>query len=294
MRVTQSMMSSSMLRNLQHSYERLAKLQEQAYTEKRITRPSDDPVVAMKGIGYRTNLAEVEQYKRNYREAHNWIENADTALDKVANALHKIRELVTQGSNDPVGDDPRGYMADEIEQIKKHLENLANTKVGDQYIFNGTNSLEKPVDLDADKYPDPEKMVKIELAKGVFIEVSVDTHSIFNGNDGLFKDIDDLIDKLRTPGTSGDEIDGYITKIEQQTDKVLSITATLGALTNRIELMETRIDEEESIAKRMMVDNEHIDIEKVLIDLISQEGVHRAALGVGGRIIQPTLLDFLR
>lgn len=294
MRVTQSMMSANMMRNLNQSYERLARLQEQAYTEKRILRPSDDPVVAMKGIGYRTNLAEVEQYKRNYREAHNWIENADTALDKVTNALHKIRELVTQGANDPVGDDPRGYIADEIEQIKKHLENLANTKVGDQYIFNGTNSLKKPVDLDKGDYPDQEKMVKFELAKGVFIEVSVDTYPIFNEDDGIFKDIDGLINELQISGASGEKIGEFITKIEQQTDKVLSITATLGALTNRIELMETRIDEEESIAKRMMVDNEHVDMEKILIDLISQESVHRAALGVGGRIIQPTLLDFLR
>ena len=77
MRVTQSMLSNNMLTNLSSSYDRLGKLQDQMNTQKKITRPSDDPVVAMKGMTYRTNLMEVEQYKRNFNEAYNWVENTD-------------------------------------------------------------------------------------------------------------------------------------------------------------------------------------------------------------------------
>ena len=54
MRVTQSMLSNNMIRNLSTSYSKMGKLQEQLTTKKKINRPSDDPVVAMKGIGYRT------------------------------------------------------------------------------------------------------------------------------------------------------------------------------------------------------------------------------------------------
>jgi flagellar hook-associated protein 3 FlgL len=39
---------------------------------------------------------------------------------------------------------------------------------------------------------------------------------------------------------------------------------------------------------------EDADITKVIIDLKAQENVHRAALSAGARIIQPSLVDFLR
>ncbi|NRL58363.1 flagellar hook-associated protein FlgL, partial [Salmonella enterica subsp. enterica serovar Typhi] len=50
MRVTQSMLSNNMLRNLSNSYDKLGKLQDQFYTQKKFTRPSDDPVAAMMGM----------------------------------------------------------------------------------------------------------------------------------------------------------------------------------------------------------------------------------------------------
>ena len=65
MRVTQSMLSSNMLRNLNASYSKMSKLQNQIDSGRKITRPSDDPVVAVKGMSYRTSIDRVEQYKRN-------------------------------------------------------------------------------------------------------------------------------------------------------------------------------------------------------------------------------------
>ena len=50
MRVTQSMLSNNMLSNLSNSYERLGKLQEQITSQKKFSKPSDDPVAAMMGM----------------------------------------------------------------------------------------------------------------------------------------------------------------------------------------------------------------------------------------------------
>ena len=107
MRVTQSMLSNNMLRNLSGSYNKMAKLQEQINSGKKITRPSQDPVVAIKGIGYRTDLNKVEQYQRNLGEVNNWLDSSDDALDKVGIALHRVQELVTQASTDTLTPDDR-------------------------------------------------------------------------------------------------------------------------------------------------------------------------------------------
>ncbi len=301
MRVTQGMLTGNMLRNLSASYARLGKYQDQLATGKKINRPSDDPVIAMKGMIYRTNLTEVEQFKRNFSEAYNWIENSDAALDKATQALQRIRELVVQASNDTYEVSQRAAISEEIKQLTEHLASIANTKVGDKYIFNGADTLKQPVDL-SQALPVVSKNtdeIKIELSKGIYIPVNVNPTKVFNydntakGN-GLFSDLEFLNNDLNDATKSGKDINQFLCYIDKHINSFLSARAELGARLNRIELMEERIDQQEVIANRILSDNEDADIERVITDLKTQESVHRAALGVGARIIQPTLLDFLR
>ncbi|RLQ05860.1 flagellar hook-associated protein FlgL [Geobacillus sp. FSL K6-0789] len=301
MRVTQGMLTGNMLRNLSASYARLGKYQDQLATGKKINRPSDDPVIAMKGMVYRTNLTEVEQFKRNFSEAYNWIENSDAALDKATQALQRIRELVVQASNDTYEVSQRAAISEEIKQLTEHLASIANTKVGDKYIFNGTDTLKQPVDLSRTPPVVSQNTdeIKIELSKGIYIPVNVNPTKVFNydntakGN-GLFSDLEFLNNDLNDATKSGKDISQYLSYIDQHINNLLSARAELGARLNRVELMEERVDQQEVIAHRILSDNEDADIERVITDLKTQESVHRAALGVGARIIQPTLLDFLR
>ncbi|MFK2826311.1 flagellar hook-associated protein FlgL [Bacillus sp. B190/17] len=293
MRVTQSMLSNNMLTNLSSSYDRLGKLQDQMTTQKKITRPSDDPVVAMKGMTYRTNLMEVEQYKRNFGEAYNWIENTDSALDKATSALQRIRELTVQASNDTYEGTQREAVMQEVSQLKEHLVQIANTKFGDKYLFNGTDTLNPPVKdngvtLEVSNNSNP---VNLELSKGVYIQVNANPQKAFTK--GLFEDLDGLIASLKDGG-SGTKIGDFLGKIDGHKDAITYERANIGARLNRIELMEDRVMEQEVIASRVMSENEDVDMERLITDLKTQESVHRAALSVGARIIQPTLMDFLR
>src|SRR5690625_7129923 len=74
MRITQSMISNNMLRNVSQSYGTLDKYMNQLSTGKKINRPSDDPVIAMRGISYRSELSKVQQYERNIGEVHSWMD----------------------------------------------------------------------------------------------------------------------------------------------------------------------------------------------------------------------------
>ncbi|EZP75125.1 flagellar hook-associated protein FlgL [Parageobacillus genomosp. 1] len=301
MRVTQSMLANNMLKHLSTSYANLGKYQEQLSTGKKINRPSDDPVVAMKGIAYRTNLTEVEQFKRNFSEAYNWVENSDAALDKATQALQRIRELVVQASNDTYEETQRQAISQEIKQLTEQLVTIANTKVGDKYIFNGTNTLQQPVQMVNGSITTSSNAeeVKIELAKGIYIGVNVDPTKVFHYDasqkgKGLFSDLQFLANDLDDPTKTGKDINEYLGYIDKHITNLLGVRAELGARMNRIELMEDRIDSQQVIAEKMLADNEDVDMEKVITDLKTQESVHRAALAVGARIIQPTLVDFLR
>src|SRR3954447_26493095 len=140
MRVTQSMLSNNMLRNLSTSYNQMGKLQEQITTSKKVNRPSDDPVVAMKGMGYRMQVDKVHQFQRNLGEVNNWLDSSDDALDKVGQTLHRAKELMTQAANGTNSDSDKEAILKEMEQLQQHVQSLGNTKVGDKYIFSGTKT----------------------------------------------------------------------------------------------------------------------------------------------------------
>lgn len=291
-RVTQSMLTNNMLSNMSKSYEQMGKYQEQLSTGKKISRPSDDPVVAMKGMNYRTQLTEIEQFQRNIGEVHNWMENSDAALDKTTKALQRLRELAVQASNGTYETGQRENIAEEVKQLKDHLKDLANTKVNNKYIFNGKNTTEPPVSVNETdgslvKNFNTES-VNIEVSKATKLNVNVDGNEVF-GKD-LFSDIDQFVSNL----SSGEDLDDSITAIDNNINNVVNTRADLGARMNRVELVEDRLSSQEVMANRILSDNEDAELEKVITKLKTQESIHRAALSIGARIIQPTLMDFLR
>ena len=125
----------------------LSRIQDQLASGKKITRASQDPVVAMNGMRYRTQVAEISQFRRNLSETYNWIEQADSALTEVTQALQRIRELTVQAANDTNNASQRAIIGTEIKQLLDHIASIGNTKVNDKFIFNGTNTTESPVDL---------------------------------------------------------------------------------------------------------------------------------------------------
>ncbi|MDI2589758.1 flagellar hook-associated protein FlgL [Psychrobacillus sp. NEAU-3TGS] len=296
MRVTQSMLSTNMLRNLSNSYNKMATLQEQINSGKKITRPSQDPVVAIKGIGYRTDLNKVEQYQRNLGEVNNWLDSSDDALDKVGSALKRVQELVTDAANDTKTPEDREKIKVEITQLKAQIRDLANTKVGDKYIFSGTKTLSPLYDNNGNLLGETgvDGSVNIEVYDGVEIKVNTNGKKMFEDIDKMMENIESVLDSSKTPVATGPEIAKYLEEISGNQDTVLAARADIGARQNRVEMMEDRLGAQEIIVTKQLSSNEDIDYEKAITEMITQESIHRAALSVGARIIQPTLTDFLR
>lgn len=293
MRVTQGMLASNSLKNLSNSYKQMGKYQDQLATGKKITKPSDDPVVAMKGMFYRSNLTEVEQYKRNLSEAYLWMENSEAGVEQVNNGLQRIRELVVQGANGTLSPEDKQAIAKEVEQIKADIVGVANTQVAGRYIFNGTNTSEAPVTVDAAGAASVTLNVKeytVEVSRGVSLKVNVNPDNIFGQK--LFDTLQNIERTLNGTGTGDFNI--LLDDLDEEMSLLSSERSELGARYNRLEMIEARIGQQEIVANRILSDNEDADIERVITDLTTQESIHRAALSVGARIIQPTLMDFLR
>lgn len=306
MRVTQSMLSNNMLRNLTSSYNKMGKLQEQINTGKKVTRPSDDPVVVMKSLGYGMQVEKVDQFQKNLGQVNNWLDSSDDALDGVGKVLLRAKDLVIQGSNSgTMTKEDRDKIKVEIEQLQNQMHDLANTKVGDKYIFSGTMT-DKPLHDKTTGYPTLstdtipastpnafESNVEIEVFDGVSLRVNTNTGKMFKDIDAILVELNK---KVVATGENDDTVDfgEALINIEKQFDTVLTKRADVGARSNRAELMHDRLEMQEGAAKKQRSLNEDVDYEKAITEMITAESIHRAALSVGARIIQPSLVDFLR
>ncbi|MCB5236235.1 flagellar hook-associated protein FlgL [Niallia circulans] len=296
MRVTQSMVSANSLRNISSSYNKLAELNNQVATGKKITKPSDDPVVAMKGMYFRSNLNQVEQYKRNLSELHLWMDNSEAGLEQATSGLDRVRELLLQGQNDTNSVDERAAIAKEIAQIKDDLVNVANTQVNGKYIFHGTD-VSNPLVTNgtpptvAANINDPTiDSYTVEVSQGITMKANVSPSSTFNQE--MFDVLQGIEDKFNSNDTEG--LDDLLGRLDGVLNSMNRERAELGARSNRLEMVEARIDAQEVMATKVLSDNEDVDMEKAITNLSVQESVHNAALAVGARLIQTSLIDFLR
>ncbi|MEK8196560.1 flagellar hook-associated protein FlgL [Lysinibacillus sp. FSL M8-0134] len=305
MRVTQSMLSNNMLLNLNRSFGKMSKLQDQINSGSKITRPSDDPVIAVKGMGYRRDLGRVEQYTRNMNEVNNWLDTTDESLNQVGEQMKRVRELVIQAANDTNTPEEREKIRMEIDQIRNQIQDVGNTKIADRYIFSGTNT-QQP--LFENGVIDPSKVnsesVGIEVYDGIQMKVNTPGVDLFQNVDKMMEKISNLLDPNRAGGpATGEEIGNALGGVAEQStgdditamhNKILEAQADVGARQNRVELMENRLSIREISVTKQLSNNEDVDYAKAITEMVTSESIHQAALSVGAKIIQQTLVDFIR
>ncbi|MGM0928691.1 MAG: flagellar hook-associated protein FlgL [Actinomycetota bacterium] len=301
-RVTNQTMSSFAQRNLQDNMARMAKLQEQASGGSLIARPSDDPVGTADSMRTRADLRANEQYKRNIDDANGWLTTADSALGTVTGLLNKARDLTIQASNGSLTPTAREAIALELDSIKSSLLDASKTQYLGRSIFAG-NSDGKVFEYADDKAPyvfaGPGSTVDRRIGADLTVRVDADGVSIF-GQDGTDMDgnpttsVFSLLETMSADLRAGVDVSARLNDIDARLNKVINGRAEVGTRHAQIlKAQETNLDEAVSLeARRSGIEDP--DIGKVILDLKMQEVAYQAALQVTARVLQPTLMDFLR
>src|SRR5690606_24787612 len=135
---------------------------------------------------------------------------------------------------------------------REHIQNLANTKIGDRYMFSGTKTTTAP--FDGENYVDEPaftKPIEIEVFSGIMLPINSTPIDVFKDIDKMFEDISAAIEG----GATGSELAEHISTIDKNMNKLLEPRAGIGALQNRVELMDTRLQSQEIIATKRMSEN---------------------------------------
>ena len=142
-RVTFTHINDVVLRNLNQNYNKLAKLQEQLSSGKRITRPSDAPIDTTNDLELRSDINHQKQLQRNIDDASAYLSVLDATLNSSNDVMHSLRERAIQGANDTNTSSERLYINKEVEQLVKQLITISNATYKGDHLFAGRN-VDKP------------------------------------------------------------------------------------------------------------------------------------------------------
>ena len=143
MRVTNSMITEHSKTNINGTKQMVDKYNTQMTDQKKISKPSDDPVVAIRSLRLRNTLAEVDQYyEKNIPDAESWLDVTETALTNMSKIVKDIYTQCVNGSNDTLTADDRNILLKNLTALKSQLYAEGNADYTGRTIFTGfkTNS----------------------------------------------------------------------------------------------------------------------------------------------------------
>ena len=305
MRITNNMLINNMVNYIGNNLNRMSKYQDQLATGKKIQVPSDDPVVAARALKLRTDVAEIDQYKKNVKDAQSWMDMTEDAIAKIGDLLQRARELTVDGATSTKTKEDMQKISLEVQQLRAQLIQVGNSTYAGRYIFSGYKTDQKLLNDDgtfAILVDTGTENIKYEIGIGDDININVAGGDLFNnGGDAatgaankgkLVKDFDDLISALDTGDHAA--VDDMLSEIDADMNNLLRVRADVGARTNRLELSADRLESDTVNFTKLMSLNEDVDTAETIMNLKNEENVYRASLAGGARIIQPSLVDFLR
>ena len=154
MRITNSMMTQGVIRNINANMNRLNEAQEETSTGVKIQEASDDPVAATKTLQYRSVIAKIEQYQSNATDATSWMEVTEDTLESLTDAVQQVRDLTSQASSDILDDTELAAISAEVSELKNTILELLNTQYAGRYIFGGYATDEAPYTETSASYTD--------------------------------------------------------------------------------------------------------------------------------------------
>lgn len=296
-RATQQSISARVMAGLQTNLTRMGRLQEQLSSGKVITRPSDSPTGTVSSMQLRAQIRTAEQYSRNAEDGIGWLSTLDGALTSMLGQVRQARDITLQGMSSGVGGsvEARGALAVEVTHIRESLVAIANTRYLDRPVFGGITSGNVAYDSTGTFRPGPVGQVLRTVGDDTTVRVDLDGPTAF-GVDGDAHQLFTVLEKLSTDLAAGNVtgLQADLDNLDTAMNRLQTVLAGVGARYNRVEQMRHTADDRALDLRAQLSDVEDIDLPKTIMEMKLQETAYQAALAATSRVIQPSLMDYLR
>lgn len=310
MRITNSAMMANNMFDMQQTLQRMDNLNKQLDTSKQINRVSDDPHKAIKIMNLNNEIKFTEKYNQNVEEVVGWMNNTDSTLQEVGDLIGEIKTNILKVGNGTYNTEEIKAIHAEMNEKIKEIGECLNASHGGRHMFSGTAVDEVPMIIEEKDGVVTLKInpaintddLKSELSDGITVDFNASAKEIFE-NDGknyldqlnhiselmndISKDKDVEANKKELFGTVKDDVDKLF-------NHTIDTRTTFGIRVNTAEKIRDFNDENILNMKAVLSSAQDVDHVKKFIELKSAELVYNASVQVGAKLIQPTVLDYLR
>lgn len=324
MRITNASMVRNHLYDTQNNLTNMSKINQQISTGKVINTVSDDPHKAIKIMNINNEIKYTEKYNYNIDETVGWMNTTDGALDNVGNLLGEIKETILKVGNGTYSQNEMKSLNEDMNEKIKQLADTLNSTHGGKYLFGGSSVDDAPITV----IENPDGTVKLEFSKdkngqtipntddlkadissGINIDYNISVGEILNIKDGNGNTVN-LLDEINNLSTlmndiaNGDEqtaakaketlLNDTKGKIDTLFDHVVNERTSLGVRVSTAEKIKELNDEDILNIQDVLSKTQDTDVVEKFIELKSAEMIYQASIQVGAKLIQPTILDYIR
>ena len=383
MRMTNTMLISNFMHNLNGNMRRIGHFQNQLASGRKFANISDDPVALIYAQSARNKLAQLSHFHRSAQTGRDWLASVENGARELQRTLQHTLEEIVNAATDVKTPSDRQNIAEMVNQLRLHYVDHLNSTFAHNFVFGGHNTPGEPtqdgrtvgpfrIDDDGNLLFNEFNISKFDGMPVEFLELGNDIRGMtvpaaqahitavalaigfdFTDPDVLF-DEDYLIllhrlrddvftldvgpaismpvtmsgidmvlfrtrdenhvplvrcvfsamnevyslmrnDELAVDGTTPVERLSYMLgPLQHAHDHLLTNIAELGGRYRRLELITARYEQDHVNYTRMKSDAEDVDLAETIMLWRMAEAVYQSSLAAGARIIQPTLMDFLR
>ena len=259
LRIATNLASINAQRTLGSSSRDMQKAMGQLSSGSRITKAADDAAGLSISEGLKSHIRGYQQAGRNAADGISMVQTAEGGLGEISNILTRFRELGVQASSDTVGDDERGFINKEVQQLKDEAQRIAkSTRFGKTQLLDGTGGrFDFQVDVNNDNFND---RVGFDSGEQNATVANLGVDGIdFSSREGARSALDTL-DKAQT------QVNGY--------------RANLGAIQNRListgENISTQVENLSAANSRIR----DTDVAQASADLAKSQILNQASVSV--------------
>ncbi|NYJ06347.1 flagellar hook-associated protein FlgL [Petropleomorpha daqingensis] len=300
MRITQRAIVQNSLQGLNSNLAAYNRLQQQLTSGKTISRPSDSPTGTNTSLITRQAMSGNAQYARNISDGQTFLDATDSSIQDMLSQLARVRDLTVQALNGGAQSEAsQQAIATEVAGIRQSLLGQANQVVQGRPLFGGVTAGSKA-------YDDSGAYVGVGGTGGVAVQpltrrvsdvetIRVDmTGPEAFGDPASGKDLFSVINSVVANVADTTALTDDLKDLDTVRDGLLAAAADIGTRSSRMQTAGTVNTGQALSLKTTLSDTEDVDLPKTIMEMQMQQNGYQAALQATAKVIQPTLLDFLK
>lgn len=301
MRITQQTMYARAMAGINRSRSREATLNQQITSGERLEKVGDDPSATPTSLRQQSALRQIETHEGTLNSANHMLANTDSVLGQVTNLTQRLQEIATKYASDTYNATDRAKGADEVDQIREQLVDLANTKTADgRYLFGGLGNAGAPYD-DAGVFSGDTGKLTVSVGSSK-IDATVAGGQPFEdagggGGASLFSTIDALEASLRhadpTVTEQGPDISRHLTQLKTHVDRIATTREDVGFTMNRVDNMKDGLASAKLSSTEVLSDVQSTDMLSAASELTQVQTALQAAMLTTSKINSLNLMQFM-